>query len=538
MKINKFLILLSISLLSSCEFIYINSNNASDSNSDNISNNNSDNYSDNLSVNENSSEINSSSSSTNVTGTVESFRSQIDRSQIIYTTYPENDTSFDINKLEIFQINDTHGAFAEQDEVVPISKVKGCIDAEAANVNMSVKIANGDILQGTAFSNLLLGEPAIVALNEMNFDCFVIGNHEFDWGIDKISIFKDGDESNGELKSAFLGANIVNSNGVMPDWIEPYTIVEKGDVTVGIIGVIGDGFESSISELSLNGYRFTSSTAAVTKYCNELKTKNVDVIIVAAHAHESSVNQQYVNNNDIDCIINAHDHTKITESVTRYDGKIIPVIESDDKNDTIGKVTLSLDSNNKMVSYTLNHYYPKNYSKDQYLDLLMTNLYDITSSYVNEEVGYKYNGFSKKDIATSTCDYIAQKYGADLVFVNTAGVRASISTSTITIGSVYEVFPFDNEIYITNATGSEIKSMIGDNYIGNYYYNNTGIGNGTSYDYSNLSSSKKYKIVTIDYVAGKSYMKNYFNSSHGLIKTGDYIRQCAIDNIKQNYKKS
>lgn len=536
MKINKLLILISVCLLSGCEFIYNPSNSNNSSNSD-VSN----------STNINNSDVNNNSNNDSSTGDVvvdeiNHFRSQIDRSKIIYTQYPQNDDSLDLNKLEIFQINDTHGAYYDEEGIIGISRVKTCIKENCDEYNNTVKIANGDMMQGTAFSNLFLGEPAVIALNEMNFDCFVIGNHEFDWGLDKLSIFKDNDESNGELKMPFLGANIINANGVRPDWIEPYTIVSKGDVKVGIIGVVGDGLESSISETVLNGYSFTDTVSAVTTYCNELANKDVDIVIVATHAHDVdeqqgiNKNQDYVDSNKIDCIINAHDHQKVSESVTRYDGVSIPVIESNTKNITMGKVTLNLDSNNQMTSYNISHFYPNDFAEDANLKTLMSTLYDITSSYINEELGYKRNGFTKEAIATSTCDYIAKKYEADLVFVNTSGVRANISSSNIKYSDVYEVFPFDNEIYVTTVSGSELRSMIGTSHMSNYYYNTLKLGEGTSYTYADVVTTKKYKVVTIDYVGTKYYMKKYFDSSHGFIKTGDYIRQCAVENIKNNFK--
>ena len=244
-------------------------------------------------------------------------------------------------------------------------------------------------MQGTAFSNMLMGEPAVAALNEMNFDCFVIGNHEFDWNINNLKDYKDNDLSNGELNCPFLGANIVDKNGNRPSFIEPYTIVNKGDVKVGIIGVIGDGLESSISKISLDGYRFTSSTESEGKYSEELlNEKNVDVLIVASHAHDEPINQQYVNNSKIDCIINAHDHQKVNEYVTRFDGKKVPVIESNTKNITIGKVTLNLDENNKYL------FIPDMIDKDGKIFI-----YKINKNEKLEE-------YEKTDIAT---DYLPEK---------------------------------------------------------------------------------------------------------------------------------
>ena len=72
----------------------------------------------------------------------------------------------------------------------------------------------------------------------MEFDAFVIGNHEFDWGLDKIARYADGDPENGEADFPFLAANIV-CEGKKLDWTEDYVIVEREGFKIGIIGVIG-----------------------------------------------------------------------------------------------------------------------------------------------------------------------------------------------------------------------------------------------------------------------------------------------------------
>ena len=156
------------------------------------------------SINNNISSDNSSTSNNDYKDR-DYYKTLVDRSKINYSPDFINDNSKDISTIQVFEINDTHGAFHDESGLVGIGRVATCINEKTIDPYGVVKIANGDILQGTAFSNMLIGEPGIAALNEMNFDCFVIGNHEFDWGLDELSIYKDGDESNGELNNHSLG---------------------------------------------------------------------------------------------------------------------------------------------------------------------------------------------------------------------------------------------------------------------------------------------------------------------------------------------
>ena len=193
-----------------------------------------------------------------------------------------------------------------------------------------------------------------------------------------------------------------------------------------------------------------------------------------------------------------------------------------------------MDDNKDMQSYTMEHFDPEYFEEDTNLKNIMDVYNEVTAAYQSEVIGYKEGGFNKKDLAISTCTYIAEKYDADVAMMNTGGVRANISQSEITNALVYEALPFDNELYIATVTGKELYQIVSKS--GNYF-NQSGIGNGTNCNLSKINDNETYKIVCVDYVATKTFYANYFNDEHDLIKTGDYIRDCAIENIKQNYKK-
>ena len=535
---KKNMLLIPLLLLSSC----VNNNNISNQESSSFSGSVSDVIESESSSILSESIVDSSSNEEEIVGSgkidvseKEYYKSLVKREDLIEPEILVNDLLHDTKAIEIYQLNDTHGAYYDENEVVGISRVKTCIDQTTVDPYAVVKIANGDMLQGTAFSNMLLGDPGISALNYMGFDAFVIGNHEFDWGLDNLSVYKDGNVLNGELNCEFLGANIVNANNERPDWIKPYTVVNKGDVKVGIIGVLGDALETSVSKVALGKYQFTSTIEAVEKYSKILlEDEGVDVIIVGEHNHNEYANQQYASVAKVDAIINAHDHWRVQEEVTRFDGLNIPVCESNTKNGSIGKITLNLDNDNKMTSWKMKHYYPEDYNEDPTLKANMDVFYEVTGTYQNTVIGYNEGGMDKKLIGVSTCTYIAKKYGADVAMMNTGGVRASISNSEITNGMVYESLPFDNELYIAFVTGSELTKICRSG----YYYNESGIGNGTNVSTAKIESNKTYKIVCVDYVATQTYFLNYFNEAHNLIKTGDYIRDCAIENIKENFKRN
>ena len=283
-----------------------------------------------------------------------------------------DDTEIYNGKVNFAMINDTHGAFDDSNDGYSILRVDSLIDSLESTNGDYIKIANGDIFQGSYVSSTLYGLPLLESLNRMDFDCFVIGNHEFDWGLDKISVYKDGDLSNGEAEFPFLGANIYYSGTTTrPEWIDAYTIVEyqQGNQTikVGIIGVIGGTQESSILTDYVSDYTFVDDPSTlVGNYVKELRTtKDCDVVVVASHDLDDSLNSKLASlsgDKAVDAIFCAHTHQLVSYMLTRGDGYSIPVVQNYHKNNTLQNVIIYVE-NDKAVSATSSVYYPSNYSK-------------------------------------------------------------------------------------------------------------------------------------------------------------------------------
>ena len=120
----------------------------------------------------------------------------------------------DIGYLDIYYMNDFHGSILEDspDEIGLSNIGNFLISQKEAQPNNTIILAGGDMLQGSALSNYYQGLSTIELMNEMYFDAFTVGNHEFDWGIDVVTSYFDGNDANGEANFPLLGANIFLKN--------------------------------------------------------------------------------------------------------------------------------------------------------------------------------------------------------------------------------------------------------------------------------------------------------------------------------------
>ena len=90
-------------------------------------------------------------------------------------------------------------------------------------------LAAGDVIQGNNWTNLSRGRASIELLNLMGLDALVVGNHEFDFGLEVLK------ERISEARFPVLGANVEGF-----DSLRPYVIKEVGGVRVAILGIVTD----------------------------------------------------------------------------------------------------------------------------------------------------------------------------------------------------------------------------------------------------------------------------------------------------------
>ena len=443
-----------------------------------------------------------------------------------YVKPPVNDDGMGEREIEFFMINDTHGAFSDGDYagMTRISSYFNVNDPE----DQFIKVANGDIFQGSYVSNIFYGLPLVDALNTLDFDCFVVGNHEFDWGIEEIAKYKDGNMSNGEAEFPFLGANIIDKRtNQIPEWMDPYTIIEKNGLKIGIIGVMGETHESSILQTYIENYEFTNVLPVVKNYSKLLRTsEGCDLVVVSIHDYDETLNANMAKlsgDERIDLILCGHTHTNNFQEFTRNDGKKIIAVQNQDKNRSASHVSIQV-LDKQYVSSKFTRIYPSNYSIDSNFDKLL-NTYD---QYIN--MGERVLGKTNSNISKSTLGYYSTSamtdyFDVDYSIINTAGVRATIGKGDITVSDVFNCFPFNNEVIIVELKGSELISLYNKN--GDYLYLDKG------FNISSINYNSVYEIAVIDYVFTGVYYTEFKNKEY--VDTNVLLRDILIEYIDNLY---
>ncbi|MFL2781299.1 MAG: NAD nucleotidase [Rhodospirillales bacterium] len=177
-----------------------------------------------------------------------------------------------------------------------------------------LRLHAGDAITGDLYYTLFKGEADAALMNEVCFDAFALGNHEFDDGDAGLANFLDF-LNNGDCQTPILAANISPEVGVSPltknsatDYIQPFTVINKGGMKIGIIGIdIATKTKNSSSpdESTL----FLDETETAQKYIDELAADGVNHIILLTHYQYQNDLKLAENLRGVDIIVGGDSHT-------------------------------------------------------------------------------------------------------------------------------------------------------------------------------------------------------------------------------------
>jgi 5'-nucleotidase len=188
--------------------------------------------------------------------------------------------------LRILAINDVHGAVEPRADargvrrggLGPLAAVIARARAECRPPQcVSLLLDGGDEFQGTPASNLTYGRAVVPIMRELGVVASALGNHEFDWGVDTLRARMR------ELSYPVLGANVRTTDGRKLPWLRDDTLVVRGGLRIGIVGVADPATPRTTKALNVKGLRFDPPAPAIDERARALRARGADLVIVTGH---------------------------------------------------------------------------------------------------------------------------------------------------------------------------------------------------------------------------------------------------------------
>mgnify|MGYP005893800669 FL=1 len=358
--------------------------------------------------------------------------------------------------------------------------------------------------------------PVPKVLNEMNYDIFVLGNHEFNFGMKAL------DEILKDIKAKKLTANFYYKKNDKR-YIDATTIIEKDGVKLGIIGLstpMSAKFEEDTG--NLKDMKFTSPTEEARTQVEKLKAKGVDAIIVIAHMGIENENKipdtgmrDVINAVDgIDVVIAGHMHKDVPSETI----KNTLITEPHRYGTVVSEVDLTFDINDKkevkLVKKESKTVPVKALEADKKIVEIYKPYHEKLRELNNVVIGQTANemvpqetkhgvsaAFSKDTGLSSFINDVEQYYsGADVVTFSFDHQKARMDKGDIKKKDIIFNYRYaGGDVTVYELTGKQLKEYM--EWSANYF--DTIQPGDTEYRYN--AERKKSKYVTYDIFGGVNY---------------------------------
>lgn len=346
----------------------------------------------------------------------------------------------------------------------------------------------GDSIQGAAVGTLSKGGYIIDIMNEVGYDVAIIGNHEFDYGMDRFMELKDAADF------PYVSANFTDLEG--NPVLDAYTILELGGSRIAFVGVATpETFTKSTPTYFQDGegnyiYSFCEGNdgadlyAAVQKAVDAAREEGVDAVVVLTHLGTDAASAPWTsseliaNTTGIDVVLDGHSHSVWEgELIQNKDGEDVLMSSTGTKLNAVG--TLTIEAGEEGLAFSTALHTESIFQDDEtaafidgikaeYEETLTTVVAhsDVDLTIVDPEAvdadgkPIRIIRSQESNLGDLCADAYRAMSGADVAIVNGGGIRVSIPAGDITYEQIIAVHPFGNSLCLVEATGQEILDAL------------------------------------------------------------------------------
>ena len=382
----------------------------------------------------------------------------------------------------ILHTNDTHCGIEENMGYAGLVWYENQMKEETPYVTL---VDAGDAIQGAPVGTLSEGEYLVQIMNKAGYDFAVPGNHEFDYGMEKLLGLS------ARLDCGYSACNFVN----LPSKTQvfaPYRIMEYDDIQVAFVGV---ATPESITKSTpayfqdqFGRYRFSfcedetgeALYSQVQSAVDQARGEGADYVIMVGHLGDNGITEKWssrsviANTTGIDAAIDGHSHEVWVENVPNENGEMVVLTQTGTKFANIGKLTITTDGQIQASHVSAVTDAEGNPAKDAEMESFINGIKsqyeeslkvvlgrtDVDLMDKDPETGLRAVRKAETNLGDLCADASRYMMGADIGFMNGGGIRAGIEAGDITYEDALSVFPYGNMICMAEVSGQKIKDAL------------------------------------------------------------------------------
>lgn len=390
--------------------------------------------------------------------------------------------------LVLLHTNDTHSHIDADNGVGGVLQRKSIVDSIRKAEKNVVFIDAGDIVQGTLYYKLFRGQVEYPLMERLGYDIQVLGNHEFDNGIDELANYytREG--------AAKLSANYDFSKTPLKGVFDPCLIKTIGGKKVGFFGLNLDP-EGIIGGANSRGLGFKDIIETANSTAALLRKKGCKLVVAVSHiGYKDDTGRDLptdpmvaAKSRGIDIIIGGHSHQMISPEspepnvVRNLDGKPVLIAQTGRYGANLGYIKLDISHPEKATARLIPVAGVDSSKFDRgimtYLKPYKHVVDSVNARWIADCAVSMINSKNYDEsvrLSNMVAD-IAQRYACekldsidspdmpaytDLAIMNSGGIRLPFPKGAVTEGQVLSAFPFTNRMVIVEISGRDLKALL------------------------------------------------------------------------------
>ncbi|MBC8258414.1 MAG: 5'-nucleotidase C-terminal domain-containing protein [SAR324 cluster bacterium] len=339
------------------------------------------------------------------------------------------------------------------------AKLATVVKQEKAGAEHAIFVHSGDAYSPSLLAGMLKGKQTVDMLNAVGLDMMVLGNHEWDFGMETLR------ERIWESKFPVLASNVVDVDGLPIDGTVRTSMLSVGPFRVGVMGLVTPETEV----LSSAGTdRFSPVLETAKALAEELKSQGANLIVALAHL-DVFEDQELVDSGIVDVVLSGHDHYYIT-----WDDGNVAWMEAGENSEKVGVMDVSMTSYMKRGKKRfkweadMRMVDTKNVAEDAAIASKVKGYEDRLSKELDIEIGSTSTELDsrRKTVRTGEAaignliaDAMRAGVDAEIGFANGGGIRAKkiyAPGTTLTRRDILTELPFGNVVVKLGLTGAQI----------------------------------------------------------------------------------
>ncbi|HEX6027110.1 MAG TPA: 5'-nucleotidase C-terminal domain-containing protein [Solirubrobacter sp.] len=511
------------------------------------------------------------------------------------------DDGDDFTPVNIIGLNDFHGQLApaattlDSNTAVSVggaAQLATLFDEEAAKLpGQSLLLAAGDNVGASPPTSALLEDiPSIDVENAWGLDATSFGNHEFDFGIERIL------KHQARANFPFLATNVVETaTGKEPPWMKTSAMFRVNGVKVGVIGSVVRNTPELVKPGNTAGLEFLDEAERIRRESAKLRAQGVKVQVVVIHEGATTgsnavdgrpatpwegpivgiVNK--LQDTTVDLVVAGHTHRAANTVIGR-----IPVVEGFNAGISYSVAQLLVDDGDVQWAGAATRL-AKNLGVAQRPDVkaIVDKAVADTGPLLNVVIGSATVDLLRdnparlreSDMGNFVADAMRRKYadlGVQAAITNSGGLRADIPTALIsggeqpgqiTWGEAFAVLPFGNATVIETLTYDQLVAALRNGFRPPCGDSSGGTGRTPQYSglwvefhcdgtvpvidnvwlaeagpkptTAPLGPGDTVRIVTNDFMFGGGDGYTAFSGGTNVLQTGDLLLDVMIEEIER-----